>query len=196
MIDRHLLPDEIDLLLDDEVGFGVSPLKAHVRACAECSARIEEARFVTDAVEHLPRFAPSHTFADRVMSQVPVFVPWHVTAIDAVRPWIPRSHSARVVVATIAAAAGSVLTLLIAWIATQTDTLTLANGIAGTRLRAVVLDAARDVLSTVLGDQIFTAIQRAGTFGIAAALIGLVVAAAGSVAGFRVLAAASSRRRA
>jgi len=23
---RHLLPDEIDLLLDDEVGFGVNPL--------------------------------------------------------------------------------------------------------------------------------------------------------------------------
>ena len=31
---RHLLPDEIDLLLDDEVGFGVAPLKAHVRDCA------------------------------------------------------------------------------------------------------------------------------------------------------------------
>jgi hypothetical protein len=196
MIDRHLLPDEIDLLLDDEVGFGVSPLKAHVRACAECTARIEEARFITDTVEHLPHFAPSHTFADRVMSQIPVFVPWHVAAMDAVRPWVPRSRSARVVMATIAAAAGSVLTLVILWIATQTDTLTLANGIAGTRLRAVVLDAARDVLSTVLGDQIFTVIQRAGTFGIAAALIGLVVAAAGSLAGFRALAAASSRRRA
>jgi hypothetical protein len=196
MIDRHLLPDEIDLLLDDEVGFGVSPLKAHVRACAECTARIEEARFITATVEHLPHFAPSHTFADRVMSQIPVFVPWHVAAMDAVRPWVPRSRSARVVMATIAAAAGSVLTLVILWIATQTDTLTLANGIAGTRLRAVVLDAARDVLSTVLGDQIFTVIQRAGTFGIAAALIGLVVAAAGSLAGFRALAAASSRRRA
>jgi len=196
MIDRHLLPDEIDLLLDDEVGFGVSPLKAHVRACAECTARIEEARFITDTVEHLPHFAPSHTFADRVMSQIPVFVPWHVAAMDAVRPWVPRSRSARVVMATIAAAAGSVLTLVILWIATQTDTLTLANGIAGTRLRAVVLDAARDVLSTVLGDQIVTVIQRAGTFGIAAALIGLVVAAAGSLAGFRALAAASSRRRA
>jgi hypothetical protein len=196
MIDRHLLPDEIDLLLDDEVGFGVSPLKAHVRACADCSARIEEARFVADAVEHLPHFAPSHTFADRVMSQVPVFVPWHVTAMDAVRPWIPRSRSTRVVVATVAAATGSVLTLLLVWIATQTDTLTLANGIAGTKLRAVVLEAARDVLSTVLGDQIFTVIQRAGTIGIAAALIGLVVAAAGSLAGFRALASASSRRRA
>jgi hypothetical protein len=196
MIDRHLLPDEIDLLLDEEVGFGVSPLKAHVRACAECAARIEEARFVADAVEHLPHFAPSHTFADHVMSQIPVFVPWHVAAMDAIRPWVPRSRSARVVMATIAAAAGSVLTLLTIWIATQTDTLALANGIAGTRLRAVLLDAARDVLSTVLGDQIFTVIQRAGTFGIAAALIGLVVAAAGSLAGFRALAAASSRRRA
>ena len=36
---RHLLPAEIDLLLDEEVGFGVSPLRAHVQACADCRAR-------------------------------------------------------------------------------------------------------------------------------------------------------------
>ena len=77
---RHLLPDEIDLLLDDEVGFGVQPLKAHIRDCADCRAKVDEARFVVDALEDLPHFAPSHSFANRVMSQVPVFVPWHVAA--------------------------------------------------------------------------------------------------------------------
>ena len=86
---RHLLPDEIDLLLDDEVGFGVAPLKAHIRDCADCRAQVDEARFVVDALEDLPHFAPSHTFADRVMSQVPVFVPWHVAARDTVRRWLP-----------------------------------------------------------------------------------------------------------
>jgi len=196
MTDRHLLPDEIELLLDDEVGFGVGPLKAHVRACEQCRTRIEEARFVTDAIEHLPRFAPSHTFADRVMTQVPVFVPWHVAALDAVRPWIPRSRSARAVVAAIAAATGSILTLVLVWIATQTDTLSVANGIASNRLRELVLGATRDVLSTVLGPQAFTIIERAGTFGLAAAALVLVVGAVGSIVGFRALAAASSRRRA
>ena len=42
----------------------------------------------------------------------------------------------------------------------------------------------------------FAIIQRTGTFGIAAALLGLVAAAGGSIAGLRALAAASSRRRA
>ena len=65
---RHLLPDEIDLLLDDdEVGFGVAPLKAHIRDCADCRARVDEARFVVEALEDIPHFAPSHRFADRVL---------------------------------------------------------------------------------------------------------------------------------
>ena len=67
---RHLLPDEIDLLLDDEVGFGVTPLKAHIRDCAQCRTQVDEARRFVGALEDLPHFAPSHTFTDRVMSQV------------------------------------------------------------------------------------------------------------------------------
>ena len=51
---RHLLPDEIDLLLDDEVGFGVAPLKAHIRDCAECRAKLDEAQLVVDALEDSP----------------------------------------------------------------------------------------------------------------------------------------------
>jgi hypothetical protein len=59
-----------------------------------------------------------------------------------------------------------------------------------------VYDAGRQVLATVFGEQFFAIIQRTGTFGIAAALLGLVAAAGGSIAGLRALAAASSRRRA
>ena len=99
---RHLLPTEIDLLLDDEEGFGVAPLKAHVRSCPDCMARLEDARLVTDAIEELPHFAPSFSFTDTVMAQVPVFVPWHVAARDtvrsAVRQWVPDSRPARAVV--------------------------------------------------------------------------------------------------
>ena len=135
---RHLLPDEIDLLLDDEVGFGVDPLKAHVRDCADCRAKVDEARFVVDALEDLPHFAPSHTFADRVMAQVPVFVPWHVAARDTVAKWLPQSRPARFAVATFATATASVLTLAILWIATQTDVLTVASGAAGDQLRDLV----------------------------------------------------------
>ena len=193
---RHLLPDEIDLLLDDEVGFGVSPLKAHLRDCADCRAQVDEARFVVEALEDVPHFAPSHTFADRVMSQVPVFVPWHVAARESVMQWLPQSRTARIAVGSLATVTGSVLTVLILWITTQTDVLQLAGGWASDRVQNIVLDAGRAVLATVFGDQLFAAIQRTGTLGIAAALLGLLAAAGGSVAGLRAIAVASSRRRA
>src|SRR4051812_2218109 len=189
---RHLLPDEIDLLLDDEVGFGVAPLKAHIRDCVECRARVDEARFVVDALEDLPHFAPSHTFADQVMGQVPVFVPWHVTARDTVLRWLPQSRTARLAVGALAASAASVLTIAILWIATQTDVVTVASGAAGDEMRGLAYEAGRQVLTTVFGEQMFAIIQRTGTVGVGAALLGLMAAAAGSIAGLRALAAASS----
>ncbi len=193
---RHLLPDEIDLLLDDEVGFGVAPLKAHIRDCDHCRAQVDEARAIVDALEDVPHFAPSHRFTDRVLAQVPVFVPWHVTARDTVVRWLPQSRSARFAVAALATSAASIVTVVMLWIATQTDVVALATGVAGDQVRGLVYDAGRQVLATVFGEQFFAIIQRTGTFGIAAALLGLVAAAGGSIAGLRALAAASSRRRA
>ena len=193
---RHLLPDEIDLLLDDEVGFGVAPLKAHIRDCDHCRAQVDEARLIVDALEDAPHFAPSHSFTNRVMAQVPVFVPWHVTARDTVARWLPQSRSARFAVAALATSAASIVTVFMLWIATQTDVVALATGVAGDQVRGLMYDAGRQVLATVFGEQFFAIIQRTGTFGIGAALLGLVAAAGGSIAGLRALAAASSRRRA
>ena len=79
---RHLLPNEIDLLLDEETGFGVQPLKEHVRACPDCRTRLQQAQEVAAALSALPQLSPRIGLADRVMSQVPVFVPWHVAARD------------------------------------------------------------------------------------------------------------------
>jgi hypothetical protein len=193
---RHLLPDEIDLLLDDEVGFGVSPLKAHIRDCADCRVQVEEARFIVDALEDVPHFAPSHTFSDRVMLQVPVFVPWHVAGRESALRWLPQSQTARLAVGAMAASVASILTVAILWVATQTDVLQLATGAAGNGVKGLVFDAGRDILTTVFGDQMFAIIQQTGTLGIAAALLGLAAAAGGSIAGLRALAVASSRRRA
>lgn len=193
---RHLLPEEIDLLLDDEVGFGVNPLRAHIADCADCRARVEDARLVVDVLEDLPHFAPPHSFANRVMSQVPVFVPWHVSARDAIRGYIPQSRSARVAVAALATSVASVLTVAILWITTQTDVLVVASGAAGDQVKGLVFQAGQVVLSTVFGDQMFTIIQSTGRTGIIASLLGLAAAAGGSIAGLRALATASSRRRA
>jgi anti-sigma factor RsiW len=192
---RHLLPGEIDQLLDDEVGFGVAPLKAHVHDCPECQARVEEARFVVDALEEIPHLAPQHTFADRVMAQVPVFVPWHVAARDSARRWLPQSRSARVTVGALAASVVSMLTIGMLWIATQTDVLVFATGVASDRVRELVTSLGRDVIATVFGEQAFVVIQQTGMIGIAIALFVFLGTTVGAVAGLRALAAASSRRR-
>src|SRR4051812_20288607 len=138
---RHLLPDEIDLLLDDEVGFGVNPLRSHLRDCADCRAKVEDARLVVDVLEDLPHFAPSHSFASQVMSQVPVFVPWHVSARQTVAQFIPRSRSAQIALGALATSVASVLTIAILWISTQTDVLVVASGAAGDQMKGLVFDA-------------------------------------------------------
>ena len=193
---RHLLPDEIDLLLDDEVGFGVTPLRAHVRECARCRALVDEARVAVDALEAVPHFAPSHLFADRVMAGVPVFIPWHVAARDAAERWLPQAPRTRYIVAGLATSVASLVTLAILWVATQTDALVLATGAAGGELRGVAMDAGQRALAAIFGEQALRLVQGAGPLGIAAALGVLLLATAGSVAGFRALALASSRRRA
>ena len=94
-------------------------------------ARVDEARMIVAELEDLPHFAPSYNFANRVMAQVPVFVPWHVTARQTIAQFIPQSRSARIAVAGLATAVASVLTVGLLWISTQTDVLVVASGAAG-----------------------------------------------------------------
>jgi hypothetical protein len=196
---RHLLPTEIDLLIDDEEGFGVAPLKAHVRSCPDCLVRIEEARIVTDAIEELPHFAPSFSFAEKVMAQVPVFVPWHVAARDSARDlarrWMPASRPGRVAAVGLAASVASILTVAILWIATQTDFLVFATSVAGGRVRELVVNNGREVLLTLFGPQTLALAGQAGAIGVLLLLGGFVAIAAGTAFGLRSLAVASSRRR-
>ena len=66
-LSRHLLPDELDLLLDGETGFGVQQLTGHLRDCAQCRDELTALRaFVLD-IETLPEMTPNFGFADRVM---------------------------------------------------------------------------------------------------------------------------------
>ena len=196
---RHLLPTEIDLLLDGEEGFGVAPLTAHVRACPDCLARLEEARVVTDAIEELPHFAPSFSFADAVMAQVPVFVPWHVAARDAARTtvqrWMPASRPGRVAAIGLAASVASVLTVAILWIATQTDILVFASGVAGSRAREILFEGARDVMLAVFGSQTLALASQAGTAGLLLLVGGFLGVSAAATLSLRRIALASSRRR-
>ena len=190
---RHLLPNEIDLLLDEETGFGVQPLKEHVRACADCRAQLEEAQEVAAALSSLPQLAPRIGLADRVMSQVPVFVPWHVAARDSVVRWVPTGPMARAAAAVIIAVVGTAITGLTLWIASRGDMVAALSGVAGEGVRGTVTSAFGELIVALLGPQVFQAVQTVGPIGFALALGGFVVSSIGTVLGLRRLAASRAR---
>jgi hypothetical protein len=192
---RHLLPNEIDLLVDGEGGFGLAPLRAHVRECATCRAELEEARQIADTLEELPHLAPSMGLSDRVMAQVPVFVPWHVAARDAVSRWAPQSRPLRAAAFAMGTAVASVLTVATLWLVAQGDLLALVAGLAGDRVRGVAGDGLREVAAALFGPQFLVLLQQTGIMGAGLAALGFVTAAAVAVLGLRAL-ASSNRSRA
>ncbi len=190
MLDRHLRPDEIDLLLDTEVGFGVQPLKAHVRDCASCRAELEQARLFVMVLEDMPHFAPSSDFADRVMSQVQVFEPWHVAARNSVMRFVPSTAPARVAAALAAAASATVVISGSIWAVNRADMgLLLAN--AGLeQARTAANAAASDVIMAAVGQVGLEAWAAGGPMVVVTAGAGFVLAAGACVAGLRALTSA------
>jgi hypothetical protein len=190
---RHLLPNEIDLLVDGEAGFGVAPLRAHILECDDCRARLDDARVVVDALESLPHFAPDARLADRVMAQVPVFVPAHVAARDSVRRWLPTSSAARVAAVTIGTTMAGALTVAMLWLATRGDAVLFVSGLLGDRVRAAVAGAMRDLAVALLGETALTALQATGAVGTSLLVLGFLLTALGTIAGIRRLATAGRR---
>ena len=191
---RHLLPNEIDLLVDEESGFGVQPLREHVRDCRECRARLVEAERVVATLSEVPLMAPRVGMADRIMSQVPVFVPWHVAARDAVVEWVPTSPATRVLAAVLVAVVGSVVTGLTLWVATRGEMLAILSGLVGEEARSAMTNAAGDVVVALFGPQVVSAVQQVGPLGLALAAGGFLVASLATVLGLRLIATSSRAR--
>lgn len=191
---RHLLPNEIDLLLDEETGFGVQPLREHVRGCADCSAQLAEAREVAAALSALPPIAPRFGLADRVMAQVPVFVPWHVAARDAIGRMVPSGSVTRAVAAVVIAVAGTLITGLTLWIASREDMLATVTGLAGEGVRSTVVGTAADLALALLGPQFVAMMQDSGPIGLALIGGGFLLSSLATVVGLRRLALSNRAR--
>lgn len=192
---RHLLPEEIDLLLDGEVGFGVQPLRAHARQCSECRARLDDARAVTAALEQLPHFTPPASFADGVMSRVHVFEPAHVAAADTIRRLVPRSHPTRVLLGALAASVGFVLTAASVLLITQLDLMALSSGVVIERGREALSSMLAGALGRVIGEPAVGALLQRGGLGLAAAAAAVLGTAVLAALALRALVDAASRRR-
>jgi len=187
-VERHLLPEEIDLLLDGEVGFGTAPLKAHARQCAECRAEIDAARALVRALEHLPHFAPSPLFAAKVMSEVHVFVPWHVALLDSVSRFIPRSRGLRWAASTGLVTVAVLLTVVAAWAYTRLDSIGFAAEMLFTRARTGVMTGLQEALSGLIGDGAMQTLQSLGGIGAVVTIATFVVVAFGAATALRAVA--------
>ena len=193
-MDRHLLPEEIDLLLDGEVGFGTAPLRAHVRNCAECRAELEDARAVVRELEHLPHLSPSPLFTERVMAQVQVFVPWHVALVDTARQWMPRSRAGRVLAGAGIGSFAVVLTALSLWLITRLDTVAFAIDLALDRARTAMIGVLSDAVAALFGDAALQFVRSSGAAGFGLALALLLLTAALAARALRAVAASSRAR--
>ncbi len=195
MQDRHLRPDELELLLDGEEGFGVAPLRAHVRSCASCQLELEEARELMLALDALPDFTPSAGFSDRVMSQVQVFEPWHAAALTTARQFVPATRPARLVAGLGAAVGAGVLTAGATWAVARADIAFLLAQVGLDRVREQAGAAMSDLATTVLGQPGLDA-MRSGSPEITAVAVGGFVAVVGmGVVGLRAMATSSRRAR-
>jgi len=186
-VERHLLPEEIDLLLDGEVGFGTPPLKAHVRSCTVCSKELEGARALVRQLEHLPHIAPSPLFAGRVLSRVQLFVPWHVALVDSVRGLIPQSRALRFAAAGFFATIAVVLTTVSVWAFSRLDAVMFTADFVLDRMRTAAFGAVANGLSALFGDAARPLLAN-GVMGLATAALLLVVTAAAAAAMIRVAA--------
>ena len=193
---RHLLPDEFDLLLDGELGFGVTPLRAHVRRCAECRAELEAQRAVVTELERIPHFAPSTSFADRVMANVQVFEPAHVAATETARRWLPESRPARAFVGALAACVALFVSAGALWGVAQFNRAVALSGPVSERLRGALLHAVGELAASALGQPAADALAQSGPATVLLALSALLAAVAAVALGLRALAISARRRRA
>jgi hypothetical protein len=194
---RHLLPDEIDQLLDGEVGFGVAPLQAHLNECGQCRAAYEEERAVVEALEHLPRLAPSQDFAGRVMAQVQIYEPWHVAARDAtlarIRALAPRSRPVRLALGGAALSMAALVSVAAVWLIGHADATLFFAGLVRTTFVRGLATTGAVVVQALLGRSATQALGENTTAVIVASLsLYIVVFLA---AAFALRAAAVSRRR-
>ena len=195
MHDRHLRSDEIELLLDGEEGFGVAPLRAHVRSCISCRQELESASALMVALDALPDFAPSVNFSDRVMTQVQVFEPWHAAATRTVERLVPATRPARIAAGFGAAITAGLATAGATWVVARADMAFILTQLGAEGVRDQIVAASSDVASTVLGQPGIAAMQ-SGSPELAAIAVGGFVAIVGmGVVGLRALATASRRAR-
>jgi hypothetical protein len=192
---RHLLPDEFDLLVDGEEGFGVAPLQGHVDSCPDCRAQVEDRRRVAAALERLPHLTPSPLFAYRVMQRVQIYEPWYVAALDWARRFVPRSRPARIFAGATAGFAALAMTVTTVWVVSRLDVAVFLLSVVSDRARAGALTASTSMLSSALGEGLLQTLRGRGSAGVAIALSAFFLTVLVAAFSLRAVTSAARQRR-
>lgn len=172
----------------------MAQLRAHAVSCAVCQAELDGARELLVRLDTLPDFAPSVSFADRVMSDVQVFEPWHAAATRTVTGWVPAARPARMAAGLAAALFAGLGTAGATWAVARADMGVLLAQVGLERFREQTVAAGNDLVATVLGQPGLEAL-RGSTPEMVAMALGAFVAVAGmGVVGIRVLATSPRTR--
>ena len=190
---RHLLPDDINQLLDGETGFGVAPLRAHLDECPDCRARLDDAQIVVEALDRLQHFAPNVRFSDRVLQQVHVVEPWHIAAKQFAKHAIPKSRPMRVVMGATAGVAALMISASAVWIALRADVALYGYNLIVDRVRASLVSGVGGFIGDSFGQPALDALRTGEAAGIAMGAGVTLAAVGGATFGFRALAKASRR---
>ena len=190
---RHLLPDEVDQLLDGASGLDAAPLRAHLAGCPDCTRQLADARIVCDALDALQHLAPSPRFTASVMAQVQVLEPWHVALANGAQRLLPASRPMRMVMLASGALVAVALSATAIGLAMRPDLALYAAGLAAGRARGALLDAAGTLIHDVFGQTALEALRSGG--GSTVALGGAVLLTAVAVASVGLRAAATTARR-
>ncbi|MBV6520638.1 MAG: hypothetical protein MNPFHGCM_00756 [Gemmatimonadaceae bacterium] len=192
---RHLLPDEVELLVDGEEGFGIAPLIAHVERCVQCRREFEAQQQVAAELERLPHYTPSPLFAYKVMKNVQVFEPWQVTALDMVRRFVPRSRTGRVLAGVGAGLAGTTMAMFAVWVILRFESAIFVFSLALQRLREIALGVTSSLGSALLGEGAAAAMRSSGALSLTVGASVLLITVVGATLGLRRITDASRRRR-
>lgn len=113
----HPTPDRLEAYVEEALPDAErAVLESHLHECGRCRAEVEEWRALFTALEGLPAFAPASGFADRVMRQVRLPIPWWARVLAFAERLVPRSTFGWVLVATAVSVPPLVAGGAVAWV--------------------------------------------------------------------------------
>jgi hypothetical protein len=129
------------------------------------------------------------------MTQVQVFEPWHVSALDSAKRWLPASRTARFIAVAATSVFALVVSLSAVWMAVRLDAFLFFLDLASQRVRAALFDSLGGAIATTFGSAAVDTLRTGGVAAIAGVTSFLVVVVLAAV-GLRALVATAHRRRA